>query len=242
KDAAISKGVDWIERDLGQEKKLAPDLLAYMGYALALAGRTDAAFLNRSFSDRSALSPYGIALLGLAFEKAKDPRASDLAGQLEQAVHQNETEAWWPATRDEMLDFEADATPEASAYAMKLLTHERAGSALLSKAALWLVNHRDEGYWWSSTKQTAMVIYGLIDYVKATNELHPNLTAAIVINGQRGRSYTFQGDTLAPTAEVTLDDAQVRQTANQIQVISSGAGTLFYSVSGTYYSDQAREE
>jgi hypothetical protein len=82
----------------------------------------------------------------------------------------------------------------------------------------------------------------LIDYVKATNELHPNLTATIAINGQRGQSYTFNGDTLAATREVMLDDAQVQQTANQIQVTSSGTGTLFYSVSGTYYSDQASEE
>jgi hypothetical protein len=44
---------------------------------------------------------------------------------------------------------------------------------LLPKAALWLMNHRNEGYWWASTKETAMVIYGLTDYLKASNELKP---------------------------------------------------------------------
>ena len=67
-----------------------------------------------------------------------------------------------PASRDPMLDFSADTTPEATAFATKLLARQHRGAALLPKAALWLVNHRSEGYWWSSTKQTAMVIYGLV--------------------------------------------------------------------------------
>ena len=141
-----------------------------------------------------------------------------------------------------MLDFSADVTPEASAYAMKLLSHQRPKSPLLPKAALYLVNHRDEGYWWSSTKQTAMVIYGLIDYVQATNELHPNLNAAVLVNGRNAITHAFNGDSLADAPEITLDEAQLQATNNQIQVTSNGQGRLYYSVSGTYYSDQARQE
>ncbi len=238
----IGSGVAWIERSLTQNKDLAPDLRAYMEYSLALAGHADKDGMDTSYGGRSKLSAYGIALLGLAFELTKDSRASELAGQLEQSAQQSALEAWWPAARDEMLDFSADVTPEASAYAMKLLTHERPNSPLLPKTELWLVNHRDEGYWWSSTKQTAMVIYGLIDYVKATNELHPNLIASVVMNGQRVGTYHFQGDALAANQEWTFKDSQVQPAANQIQVSASGTGTLFFSVSGTHYSDEAREE
>ena len=46
------------------------------------------------------------------------------------------------------------------------------------------MNHRNEGYWWSTTKQTAMVIYGLTDYLKATGELNPNLNATVFVNDQ----------------------------------------------------------
>ena len=45
-----------------------------------------------------------------------------------------------------MLDFSADVTPEATAYVVKFLSHQRKDSALLPKAALWLMNHRNEGY------------------------------------------------------------------------------------------------
>ena len=238
----IASGVSWIQKTLAQDETLQPDLRAYMEYALALAGRSEKPVMDASYGARSKLSPYGVALLGLAFELSKDARAGEMANALEASVQQSEVEAWWPAKRDEMLDFVTDVTPEASAYAMKLLTHERPNSPLLPKAELWLVNHRDEGYWWASTKQTAMVIYGLIDYVKVTKELQPNLTASIVINGQQLGAYAFTGSAIATTQEVNLEDAQLQPSLNRIQVSSSGSGTLFYSVSATHYSEQAREE
>ena len=108
---------------------------------------------------------------GLAFEQMKDGRAGAVADVVIARAQQDAEEAWWPANRDPMLDFDTDATPEATAFVTRFLSHERKDSPLLPKAALWLMNHRNEGEWWDSTKQTAMVIYGLADYLKATNEL-----------------------------------------------------------------------
>jgi uncharacterized protein YfaS (alpha-2-macroglobulin family) len=178
KAGVIPKGAAWLKRDFAQNPKLAADLRAYMQYALALAGQTDAAALGEVYGQRASLSPYGMAILGLALEQAqaKDERAAEIAAALERSAEQDQEQAWWTATRDQLLDFSEDATPEATAYAVKFLSHQRPDSPLLPKAALWLMNHRNEGYWWSSTKQTAMVIYGLADYLKATNELHSNLT------------------------------------------------------------------
>ncbi|HEX3685154.1 MAG TPA: MG2 domain-containing protein [Bryobacteraceae bacterium] len=237
---AISKGVAWLEKDAAKEADLAPDLRAYMAYALASAASPNAGLLDALYRDRAKLSPYGLALLGLAFEPVKDARASAIADELERSVHQDQQEAWWPATRDEMLDFEAFVTPEASAYAMKLLSHQRPNSPLLPKAALWLVNHRDEGYWWASTKQTAMVIYGLIDYVKASNELHPNLAAAVSVNGRQAVQHAFNDDSTGDLQDVVLDESQLQPGTNQVQVRSQGQGRLYYSVSAIHYSNEAR--
>jgi uncharacterized protein YfaS (alpha-2-macroglobulin family) len=239
---AITRGAKWVAADLKNGRDLAPDLRAYMQYSLALAGKPDAAALGRIYEDRSTLSPDGLALLGLALEQIKDGRAADIASQLERDAKQTGEEAWWPASRDQMLDFEADITPEASAYVVKLLSRERPNSPLLSKAALWLVNHRNEGYWWSSSKQTAMVIYGLIDYLKATKELHPNLTAAVLVNGQEAAKHAFNSDTAIEAPEITVDEKSLAAGSNQIQVTSSGQGRLYYSVTAIHYSNTARLE
>jgi uncharacterized protein YfaS (alpha-2-macroglobulin family) len=238
---ALERGAASIEQQLGANgKQIEPDLRAYMAFALVMAGRPSAQLVNTIYEDRKRLSPYGEALLGLILNSTKDTRAATLAAHLEQEAHTDGGEAFWPATRDAMLDFEADITPEASAYVMKFLSRQSPQSALLPKAALYLVNHRNEGYWWSSTKQTAMVIYGLIDYLKTTNELHPNLSATVTVNGRSVASPKFDSASALP--EILLDESKLQAAGNQIQITSTGSGRLYYSVASSYFSNEARLE
>lgn len=242
KDEALQKGITWLQNDVRKDAELQPDMKAYLAYALAEAGKYDSALTGRLYSDRSTLSPYGIALLGLAFDIAKDQRAASLADTLRQSVKQQGGEAWWVATRDEMLDLDADVSTEATAYAVKLLTHTRKDDPLLPKAALWLVNHRNEGYWWSSSKQTAMVIYGLLDYVIATNELNAGFTATVSVNGQQIASQQFTGNTVTAAPEIFIPESKLQPGSNQVAITTSGNGRLYYSVTGTHYSNAARME
>src|SRR5579883_832445 len=239
---AIDKGDTWIEDYFAHNSKIPPDLHAYMAYALAVSGGPDKSALEQLYTERGQMSPYGLAILGLAFESVKDPRAGAIAADLAKNVRQDEREASWSATRDEMLDFSADITPETTAYATKLISHEQPNSPLLPKAALWLVDHRNEGFWWSSTKQTAMVIYGLIDYVKTTKELTPNLKARVRINGLDAGAAEFGADSLASVDSIVIDESKLRPEGNQIEIEASGAGRLYYSVSGDYYSNEAKAQ
>jgi uncharacterized protein YfaS (alpha-2-macroglobulin family) len=239
---AINQGASWLKKRLAAGDDLAPDLRAYMLYALAMAGQPDLDAVNQLYAQRSKLSSYGKALLGLTLEQPKDTRVKVLASDLENSATDDGSEASWPATRDEMLDFDADVTPESTAYVMKFLSHEDTSSPLLPRAALWLVNHRNEGYWWSSTKQTAMVIYGLIDYLKSTNELHPDLSAIVTVNGRTVEEHNFNSDDILATPEVTLPESALQAASNQVTVQSNGKGRLYYSVTATHYSDEARLE
>jgi hypothetical protein len=188
------------------------------------------------------LSPYGLALLGLALEQMKDSRAGAVADAVIARVQQDSEQAWWPANRDPMLDFDIDATPEATAFVTRFLSHERKDSALLPKAALWLMNHRNEGEWWDSTKQTAMVIYGLTDYLKVTNELTPNLTGTVYVNDKAVLTRKITEATSLNPPDFVLDESALQPGVNHIRVTSSGDGRLYYSVRGEYYSNELRFE
>ena len=238
----LTRGVQWITERLTSDESLEPDMRAYMLYALALAGKPNHAAEDTVYSSRNRLSPYGLALLGLTFQAAQDGRAQKLADQVASTAKTSEREAWWPASRDEMLDLEADVTPEATAYVTKLLSRQRPKDPLLPKAALWLVNHRDEGYWWSSSKQTAMVIYGLIDYLKAGHELQPNFTATVKVNGQPTLERTFKTTGVLEDIAITVPDEKLAAGGNRIEVTTSGTGRLYYSLSAEHYSDAARVE
>ncbi len=141
-----------------------------------------------------------------------------------------------------MLDFSGDVTPEATAHALKLLSLLRPSSPLLPKAALWLVNHRDQGYYWLSTKQTAMVVYGLTGYLKASGELHPNFSATVSVNGKQISSTRFtDADGLAPAALVVrLTAADLAAGVNKIRFGKSGEGRLYWSARAEYYSTEEK--
>ncbi len=238
-DDAINKGVQWLKKDLAADSKLTADFRSYLIYALTVAGQIDPTELSAMYGRRADLSPYGMALLGLALENAKDARAGEIATALEGSARQDPEEAWWPADRDPMLDFDTDATPEATAWVTKFLSHQRKNSPLLPKAAMWLVNHRSEGYWWSSTKQTAMVIYGLTDYLKVTNELMPNLAVTVFVNGKSVLVRKLDQATALNLPDFVLDESKLLPGANHIKVTTSGQGRLYYGARAEYYSTEA---
>jgi uncharacterized protein YfaS (alpha-2-macroglobulin family) len=235
-EGRLENGANWVLKAAANDAKLAADLRAYALYALALAGKPQPAVMQDVYSRRDRLSPYGVAILGLAFEQAKDGRAGELATSLEQSVKSDDEQAWWPSTRDQLLDFSEDATPEATAFAVKFLSHQRPDSPLLPKAALWLMNNRNEGAWWNSTKQTAMVIYGLTDYLKSTNELNPNLTATVYVNDQPVLTRKFDQATSLGVPELTLEESKLQPGVNRIRITTSGKGRLYYSTRAEYFS------
>ncbi len=233
----INRARNWLREKLQRDSALLPDLRAYGVYALVVAGDTDTAALADSvWAERAQLSPYGAALLGLALVERHDGRAAELAADLERQAKTTDTEAWWPATRDPLLDFETDATPEATAHVTNFLSRARPDSPLLPKAAAWLVAHRDEGYWWTSTKQTAMVVYGLTQYLKRSGELKPNLTVRVLVNDRAVLTRQFTAASLGePAATVRLAAADLG-ASNRVRVEVSGEGRVYWSARAEYYS------
>ncbi|HEX9759280.1 MAG TPA: hypothetical protein VGA40_00095, partial [Candidatus Acidoferrales bacterium] len=250
--SAVNRARQWLRGAFDRERRTYADLRAYMAYALvapapgAAAGSTaarardDAAILESVWQQRNDLTAYGVALLGLAMEAVNDPRAAQLAAQLETTARVDQAEAHWPLDRDTLMDFYGDATPEATAYAMKLLARQRPSSPLLPKAAAWLVNHRNEGYYWYSTKQTAMVIYGLTDYLKASGELQPDFRVTVWLNDRQIHSRQFrQADALAPASPVIRIPAdQLSGGTNRVRIEKEGDGRLYWSARAEYFSTE----
>lgn len=238
----MQMGATWVAKALANDNKLLPDLRAYMAYSLALAGSPNPGIVQLIYRDRANLSRYGEAILGLTFEQMKDARAEEVARDLERTAEQNANEAWWPSTRDPMLDFSEDVTPESTAYVAKLLATQRKDSPLLPKAAQWLMNHRNEGYWWSSTKQTAMVIYGLTGYLKSSNELMPKLDVTVFVNDKPVSTQRLTDATSLTQPEIVLDESKLEPGVNHIRITAKGEGRLYYAARGEYYSTEKKLE
>jgi uncharacterized protein YfaS (alpha-2-macroglobulin family) len=240
-DARIERARKWLLAQFTGSTAVKTDLRAYMAYALVLSGsESNAAIADSVWNQRATLTAYGKALLGLAMAEINDSRVDALAEQLRSEAKQDDSQAWWPADINPLMEFSGDTTPQATAYALKLLDRVDPQSPLLPKAALYLVSHRGEGYYWDSTQQTAMVIYGLTDYLERTRELKPNFSIDVQVNGKTVATKKFSAaDATAPPATVTLSDPQLAQGANQIRLLKSGNGRLYWSARGEYYSNQS---
>jgi alpha-2-macroglobulin len=238
-----ARAENYLLTSLDQSPNMEPNLQAYVIYALALNNAGKSEFMQATWEKRDAMNVQGLAMLGLALQIGGDTaRAKEIAGKIASQVTESELEAYWPSSRDSFMDFEFNDSAETTAYAVQLLSRVKPESALLPKAAFWLVNHRDGGYFWVSTKETAMVIFGLTDYVKASHELDANFKAELSINGNAALSHQFtSADSFSVTQpSVHLAASQLQPGENTIHIHKSGTGRLYWSASGHYYSNEKR--
>jgi hypothetical protein len=226
----------WMAESSKKESRWNADLRAYVAYALAISAKSDNASdpapygdaVSAAWSERGSMTPYGMSVLGIALEEAGDKRAAEVADNLERNAKQNDQQAWWESQKDSLLDFWGDTSPEATAFTVKFLSHVRPQSPLLPKAAVYLVTHRDQGYYWTSTKQTAMVVFGLTDYVKGSGELNSTFSAQVYIGDRQVLNQTFTpADSVTGNKVIRIPESQLTGT-NAIRITKKGSGRLFH--------------
>jgi hypothetical protein len=243
KEEALQNSRNWLKKQLQTYKRMKPDLRAYVVYALALNKATDEPMLNDAYKDRSNMTAQGLSMLGLALLTVGDSaRSNEVATLLEKQAIVDDAEAHWPSEYDSFLEFYIDDSAEATAYALRLLSLTHPESPLLPKAAFWLVNHRDGGYFWLSTKQTAMVVFGLLEYMKISHELDADFTATVYVNDKQvlTRHFTRADSLRSDLPHVLLPTEQLRSGANSVRIQKTGTGRLYWSARGEYYSTEKK--
>ncbi len=238
----LDNGRQYLQKQLAAHPRMIPDLRAYVVYALAESGARDlSSQLNALWSRRNDLSSEGLALTGLAMLHSSDGRIADLAKLLESKAKQQGELASWPSTYNPILDLEYDDGAESTAFAMRFLAHSDAQSPLLPRAAEWLMLNRDNGYWWDSTEQTAMVIYGLTDYLAGSQELNADFDADVRVNGTSlaHRHFTSADALTGATLDVTVPAATLA-AHNAVDIVRTGTGRAYWTAQGTWYSTQQK--
>ncbi|HEV8487860.1 MAG TPA: MG2 domain-containing protein [Blastocatellia bacterium] len=219
-------------------KTIDPETRAFMIYALSESGDVDGSLVNDLFAKRGELQPYGRALLALTLKLRRDDnRARQVAGEIEGSAQATDYDAHWESKRRPMLDFTESNDTEATAFSLKALARISPQSQLLPKVARWLVSNRRNGYYWDSTKQTAFAVLGLTEYLKVSRELTPDYNLQIFVNGEQ--VLTRRVSTLDATGGqpfvLERKSGQVGRT-NQVKVVKSGAGVLYFSATLNYYT------
>ena len=211
---------------------------AYMVYALEESGGGDSRHLEKLFAERGNLQPYGRALLALTLKQKKDDkRAREVAAEIERTATEDSLAAGWESHRKAMLDFAESNDTEATALSLKALARIKPDSPLLPKVARWLVSNRRNSYYWSSTKDTAFAVFGLIDYLKVSRELSPDYDVEVYLNGENVLTQHVSAAAASQTFSISRKAGEVAG-ASQIRVVKRGKGMIYFSSSLDYYTGE----
>ena len=241
--ANLRGGVRYLQQQLAQHPRMIPALRAYVTYALSLAGAQNLGpQVETLWSRRSDLPAEGLALTGMVMLRTGDSRAPQIAQLLESKAQRTGTLVSWPSSYNPLLDLNDDNSAESTAFALRFLTHADANSPLLEGAAQWLVLNRNGGYWWSSTEQTAMALFGLVDYLAASQELNADFDVDVLLNGSGIGKHHFTAAEAASGADLSIDipPAQLQPGNNVVQISKHGSGRAYWSVQGKYYSTEQK--
>jgi alpha-2-macroglobulin len=236
-DERLAHGREKLQSMLESENIRDTDTRALMVYALAESGGADSKHVEKLFAERNNLQPYGRALLALTLSSLKmEKRAVEVAQEIERSASIDNMTAHWESKRTPILDFSEYDQTEGTALSLKALSRIKPNSPLLPFAARWLVSGRENGAYWNSTKDTAFAIYGLIDYVKLSQELSPAYDLEVYVNGETVLTEHVSETNNAQVFEFKRKGGLIAET-NRIRIVKRGKGTLYFSSALDYYTN-----
>ena len=224
-------------------------LRTYMLYAIGQATSARlkepelAKQLRRMFEDRDDLTDYARALLAIALADGglNEEALLVLENIKDRArIDKEAGTASWGDLRGYYYWYQGGT--EATSYSLRALIRLEPKSPLIPQIVNWLVRNR-EGTRWFSTKDTAIVSYALADYLKLTNELDPDLTMVINVDGREARRVRVTKENLFTfDDEVRITAEDLGTGAKEVTIIADGRGNVYWGAYAKFFTKEEKIE
>ncbi|HLA83664.1 MAG TPA: MG2 domain-containing protein [Thermoguttaceae bacterium] len=227
------------EKKRPQWKHAADNLDAFVYMVLVDAGVVNDAMRDYLYRDRNELAVYSKAMYGLALEKQgeKDKLAMILRnlGQYLQQDDENQTAwlnlpggYWWCWYGSEY---------EAQAYYLKLLCRTDPKGEVAARLVKYLLNNRKNATYWNSTRDTAICIEAMADFLKASGEDRPAMTVEVYFDGKLQKAVEITPDNLFDfDNKLVLTGDQLSTGRHTIELRRKGRGPLYYNAYQTNFT------
>lgn len=263
KDEGLRRGADYLDVHLVDEKD-DYDMQAFMLYALAAAKdphqaitKFEQAAFDNLWKNRDSLNAYTRALLALsAHNYGFNDQAKTLIENLENGVIRDDrpdksilignSGSSQPATvmgtahwgEDGVYWHWSDSGVEATAFALRALMAVDPTNALVEPVANWLIKNR-RGAQWNNTRDTAIAVLALNDYLRASGELQADESFTVYVNGSKVATRNISSaDIFSAPSQFTIDPGLVADTSEIRIVRDSGSGPLYFSANATFFSTE----
>ena len=243
----LERGVAWLQTYQAQQlrelrnfatrsipyKEHADNLDALVYMVLADAGTTNAEMRDDLFGDRTHLAVYAKAMFGLALQKQKDEsRLAMILKNIEQYVVQDDEDqtAYLKLPADNRWWSWYGSDIEADAYYLKLLTRTDPKSETASRLVKYLLNNRKHATYWNSTRDTAICVEALADYLKASGEDRPDLTVEVWLDGKKRKEVHVDAANLFTfDNSLVLTGEAVESGKHVLEIRKKGRGPVYFN-------------
>ncbi|MGF1483117.1 MAG: alpha-2-macroglobulin [Opitutales bacterium] len=260
----LERGRDFLDFKL-VEAELRPDLQAWMLHALAEAKRSardsrpspnEATAFAELWENRDRLNSYTRALLALSAHAFNfSDEAAILARNLRNGVQRADNPEQSILIRDAQGNRNPAVIPtahwgaggvywrwsdggvESTAFALRALLAIEPEADLIVPTMNWLVKNR-RGAQWSNTRDTAITLLALNDYLRSSGELESDFSYGIDVNGKRvGEAQLTPHTVLQAPSQFEVDPEVLREGANTITLSrTGGTGALYFSARADYFT------
>ena len=246
----LEKGVDWLRHYQDEQvqwlknaaiknkpeglrwKEQADEQDAFDYMILVAAGVKNPAMREFLYRDRTKIAVYGLAMYGIALEKeGEKEKLAMILQNINQYVQQdNENQTAWLNLPEGGWWYWYGSEYEAEAYYLKLLSRTDAKGELASRLVKYLLNNRKNATYWNSTRDTAIVVEAMAEYVKASGESRPEMTVEVFYDGKQQKAVEITPRTVFSfDNKFVLDGDAVTAGKHQVTLKKKGAGPLYYN-------------
>jgi hypothetical protein len=134
----------------------------------------------------------------------------------------------------------SDGGVEATAWALRALLAIDPNHKLIEPVTNWLIKNR-RGAQWSNTRDTAMVVLTMNEYLRTSGELNAELEYEVNVNGQAiATKKLTPAEIFNAPSQFAINRELLKDGANEIRIArKSGKGALYFAANAQFFS---REE
>src|SRR5262249_44104160 len=130
----------------------------------------------------------------------------------------------------------SDGGVEATAFALRALLAIDPQNKLIEPVTNWLIKNR-RGAQWNSTRDTAIVVLAMNDYLRISGELKPELEYELLVNGSAVAKKKVSGADVFNAPSRFAIDAKLIKDANEIRIKrKSGSGPIYFAAEAKFFS------
>ncbi len=245
----LERGIDWLKNYQDRQvqllknaadkkahkewKESADNLDGFVYMVLVDADVANGDMLEFLYRDRTKLSAYAKAMYALALHSQKQQeKLAMILENIEQFVVQDdenqtaylklpEGNYWWYWYGSEI---------EANGYYLKLLARTNPKDERASRLVKYLLNNRKHATYWNSTRDTAICIEALAEYMTASGEDRPDMTLDIWYDGKRQKEVKIDKSNLFTFDNkfVLFGDA-VETGKHTVELRKQGVGPVYFN-------------